>query len=176
MAVQRLDEMVRLAVYLGRRGQGVPACRPEVQVVSGKMAVVLARPAEVGVQPGAAELAERREPVPSRAVLVDVEHVGFWRAGRDGQVPALMVAEPSDDLPLVGGGIQEAAAGGGIFRPGYSRRAGLAEAGLATFKLIESAQDRRSGVTAPVALVGTGHGSWAVISCTTRRALVPAAV
>src|SRR6266704_5739034 len=47
------DELVGPAVDLGGRGQDVAACRAEVQVVSGQVAVALVRAGEVGVQAAA---------------------------------------------------------------------------------------------------------------------------
>ena len=47
------DELVGLAVDLGGRGQDVAACRAEVQVVGGQVAVALVGAGEVGVQAAA---------------------------------------------------------------------------------------------------------------------------
>ena len=92
------DDLVGLAADLGGRGEDVAALGAEVQVVAGQLAAALVAAGEVGVQPaagggddraravdqpGALELVEGGEPVPGRAVLVDVEHVraraGRWR-------------------------------------------------------------------------------------------------
>ena len=95
------DDLVGPAADLGRRGEDVAAVGAEVQVVAGQLAAPLVAAGEVGVQPaagggdergravdqpGALEPVERGEPVPGRAVLVDVEHVGPGVAGGDGQV------------------------------------------------------------------------------------------
>ena len=92
------DDLVGPAADLGGWGDDVAALGAEVQVVAGQLAAVLVAAGEVGVQPaarggdergravdepGALELVEGGEPVPGRAVLVNVEHVraraGRWR-------------------------------------------------------------------------------------------------
>ena len=77
--------------------------------MAGQMAVALAGPGEVGVQPaagradvgggalqqpGSPEPVERGEPVAGLAVLVDVEHVRSGCAGRDGEVAVRVPGEP----------------------------------------------------------------------------------
>ena len=91
VTVEPLDELVARAFDLGGRGEDIPACGPEVQVVAGQAAVVLAGAGEVGVhsacrglyvgggadeQAGVAEPGEGGEPVADFAVLVDVQDVG----------------------------------------------------------------------------------------------------
>ena len=68
-------------------------------------------------QPGGSEPAERRVPVPGRAVVVDVQDVGARGAGGDGQVPVRVAAEPVGDLLGVGGGVAVAMRGGGDLLP-----------------------------------------------------------
>src|SRR5208282_2814987 len=96
-----LDEPIRVAFYLGGRGQDVAALGAEVQVVAGQAAIVLVCAGEVGVHPAsrgphiggrAVDQARALEPgeggvaVSGRTVLVDVQDVGAGGAGGDGQV------------------------------------------------------------------------------------------
>src|SRR6266700_540136 len=129
------DELVGLAVDAGGLGQDVAACRAEVQVVSGQVAVALVGAGEVGVQaaaggahvggraieqPGVFEPAEGRVSVPGRTVVVDVEDVGAGGAGGDGQVPVRVAGEPDGDLPFVGGGVAVPVRGGRDLLPGQA--------------------------------------------------------
>jgi hypothetical protein len=133
------QDPVGMAADRRRRGQDVPAGRPEVQVMSGQVAAALGGAGEVGVQapaggahvgcgaveqPGLLELAEGGVAVAGLAVLVDVQDVGAGGAGGDGQVPAGMAAVPGGDLVGVGGGVAVAVGGGGIFWPGWQGKTG----------------------------------------------------
>ena len=72
--------------------------------------------------PASSEPAERRVPVPGRAVVVDVQDVGAGGAGGDGQVPVRVMAEPFIDLAGVGGGVAVAVRGGGDLLAGEARQ------------------------------------------------------
>src|SRR6185312_999017 len=114
-------------------------------VMAGEAAVVLVRASKVGVhsagwgpyigcgtvdQSGAAQPGEPAVAVSGLAVLVEVEDVGAWGAGGDGQVPPLAVAEPFGDLLFVGGGVLVAVGSGGDLLAGQAGEDGPGAAGV----------------------------------------------
>ena len=135
-AVDCADELVGLAVDLGRRGQDVAAAGAEVQVVGGQVAVALVGAAEVGVQaaagrahvgaaapsssPAVGQLANAAYPFPAGPCWSTSRTSGPGAPVAMARFQSRVAAEPGGDLARVGGGVAVGRAGwrGSSGRPG----------------------------------------------------------